>query len=153
MGDCKKIWHIIYIKRSKELKVVEDLIKIGIEAYTPVKEEKRKWSDRVIKKRVCLLPSMVLVCLEKKNINKVFEINYVKKYMFFNGLRAKVSNDEVLAMKNYIKNKKIINKSFKIGDSIKINSLNQNATITDIKGKKCFAFLEMLGATITLNIK
>ena len=43
--------------------------------------------------------------IEKKNINKVFEINYVKKYMFFNGERAKVRNDEVLAMKDYIKNK------------------------------------------------
>ena len=96
---------------------------------------------------------MVLVCLENKDINKVFEINYVKKYMFFNGVRAKVSNEEVLAMKNYIKKKIIKNKSLKIGDNIKINYLNQNATITEIKGKKCFAFLEMLGAKIVLNIK
>ena len=152
MEDCKKTWYVVYTKRSKELKVLEDLIKIGIEAYTPVKVEQRKWSDRVVKKRVSLLPSMVLVCLEKKNINKVFEINFVKRYMFFNGERAKVKNNEVLAMKSYIKNKIIISNSLKIGDSIKINSLNQNATITDIKGKKCFAFLEMLNATITLNI-
>ena len=50
------------------------------------------------------------------------------------------------------KDKEKINNNIKIGDSIKIDSLNQNATIKDIKGKKCFAFLEMLGATITLNI-
>ena len=54
-------------------------------------------------------------------------------------------------MKNYINNK-IINESLKIGDKIKVNYLYQDATITDIKGKKCFAFLEMLGATITLNV-
>ena len=88
----------------------------------------------------------------KKNINKVFEINYVKKYMFFNGQRAEIKNDEILAMKDYLKNKEKINNNIKIGDSIKIDSLNQNATIKDIKGKKCFAFLEMLNATITLNI-
>ena len=95
---------------------------------------------------------MVLVCIEEKNINKVFEINYVIKYMFFNGERAKVKNDEILAMKDYIKKNQKINNNLKIGDNIKIDSLNQNATIKDIKGKKCFAFLEMLNATITLNI-
>ena len=147
-----KIWYVLYTLKNKEIKVVKDLIENGIEAYTPVKKEKRKWSDRIVEKYSCLLPSMVLVYIEKKKINKVFEINHIKKYMFFNKERAKVKNDEILAMKNYIKNKTPIKNSLKIGDSIKIDSLNQNAIITDIKGKKCFAFLKMLGATITLNI-
>jgi hypothetical protein len=151
MEVCKT-WHVLYTKRNKEIKVVEDLIENGFKAYTPVRKEKRKWSDRIVKKNICLLPSMVLVYIEKKNINKVFEINYVKKYMFFNGKRAKVKNDEILAMKDYVKNKKTINNNLKIGDSIKIDRLNQNAKVISIKGKKCFAFLEMLGATITLNI-
>ena len=151
MEVCK-IWYVLYTKRNKEIKVVEDLMENGFEAYTPVKKEKRKWSDRIIKKEICLLPSIVLVSLKEKDIKKVFEINFVKKYMFFNKERAKVKNDEILAMKNYIKNKIPIKNSLKIGDSIKIDSLNQNAIITDIKGKKCFAFLEMLRATITLNI-
>ena len=150
--EVYKIWYVLYTKRNKEIKVVEDLIENGFEAYTPFKKEKRKWSDRIVKKKICLLPSIALVYLKEKDINKVFEINYVKNYMFFNRKRAQVRNDEVLAMKYYIKNKNTINKSLKIGDKIKINSLNQNATITDIKGKKCFAFLEMLGAKITINI-
>ena len=151
MEVCKK-WYVLYTKRNKEIKVVEDLIQNGFEAYTPVRKEKRKWSDRIVEKNSCLLPSMVLVYIEKKKINKVFEINHIKKYMFFNKQRAEVKNDEILAMKDYVKNKQKINNNIKIGDSIKIDSLNQNATITQIKGKKCFAFLEMLGATITLNI-
>ena len=151
MEVCK-IWYVLYTKRNKEIKVVEDLKENGFEAYTPVKKEKRKWSDRIVEKNICLLPSMVLVFIENKEINKVFEINYVKKYMFFNGQRAEVKNDEILAMKDYLKNKQKINHNIKIGDSINIDSLNQNATIKDIKGKKCFAFLEMLGATIILNI-
>ena len=151
MEVCKK-WYVLYTKRNKEIKVVEDLIQNGFEAYTPVRKEKRKWSDRIVEKNSCLLPSMVLVYIEKKKINKVFEINHIKKYMFFNKQRAEVKNDEILAMKDYVKNKQKINNNIKIGDSIKIDSLNQNGTITQIKGKKCFAFLEMLGATITLNI-
>ena len=151
MEICKT-WYILYTLKNKEIKVVKDLIENGIEAYTPIKKEKRKWSDRIVKKNICLLPSMVLINIEKKNINKVFEINYVKKYMFFNGERAKVKNEEILAMKDYIKNNIIINNNLKIGDSIKIDSLNQNATVIAVKGKKCFAFLEMLGATIILNL-
>ena len=151
MEVCKK-WYVLYTKRNKEIKVVEDLIQNGFKAYTPVRKEKRKWSDRIVEKNSCLLPSMVLVYIEKKKINKVFEINHIKKYMFFNGQRAEVKNDEILAMKDYVKNKQKTNNNIKVGDSIKIDSLNQNATITQIKGKKCFAFLEMLGATITLNI-
>ena len=151
MEVCKT-WYVLYTKRNREIKVVDDLIKNGLEAYTPIRKEKIKWSDRIVKKNVSLLPSMVLVFIENKDINKVFEINYVIKYMFFNGERAKVKNEEILAMKDYVKNKQKTNNNLKIGDSIKIDSLNQNAIITDIKGKKCFAFLEMLGATITLNI-
>ena len=151
MEVCKT-WYVLYTKRNKELKVLENLIENGFKAYTPIRKEKRKWSDRIVEKNICLLPSMVLVFIEKKNTNKVFEINYVKKYMFFNGQRAEVKNDEILAMKDYLKNKEKINNNIKIGDSIKIDSLNQNATVTDIKGKKCFCFLEMLEATITLNI-
>ena len=151
MEVCK-IWYVLYTKRNKEIEVVEELIKNGFKAYTPVRKVKRKWSDRIVKKNICLLPSMVLVFIENKEINKVFKINYVKKYMFFNGQRAEVKNDEILAMKDYLKNKQKINHNIKIGDSIKIDSLNQNAKVISVKGKKCFAFLEMLGATITLNI-
>ena len=151
MEVCKT-WYILYTKRNKEIKVVEDLMQNGFEAYTPIRKEKIKWSDRIVKKNVCLLPLMVLVFIENKDINKVFEINYVIKYMFFNGERAKVKNEEILAMKDYVKNKQKTNKNLKIGEIIKIDSLNQNATIIEIKGKKCFAFLEMLSATIKFNI-
>ena len=65
MEVCK-IWYVLYTKRNKELKVVEDLIENGFEAYTPFRKEKRKWSDRIVKKNIFLLPSMVLVFIEKK---------------------------------------------------------------------------------------
>ena len=97
MEVCKK-WYVLYTKRNKEIKVVEDLIQNGFEAYTPVRKEKRKWTDRIVEKNICLLPSMVLVYIEKKKINKVFEINHIKKYMFFNKQRAEVKNDEILAI-------------------------------------------------------
>ena len=37
-----KKWYVLYTKRNKEIKVVEDLIQNGFKAYTPVRKEKRK---------------------------------------------------------------------------------------------------------------
>ena len=51
-----KTWYILYTKRNKEIKVVEDLIKNGFEAYTPIRKEKIKWSDRIVKKMFVYYP-------------------------------------------------------------------------------------------------
>ncbi|MBT5089967.1 MAG: transcriptional elongation/antitermination factor NusG-like protein, partial [Flavobacteriales bacterium] len=74
VDTISKNWFVIYTKPRQELKVLERLTHLGIEAYTPTKIEVRKWSDRKKKVTVCLLPSMVLVCLEEKEVSKVFEV-------------------------------------------------------------------------------
>jgi len=149
-----KNWFVIYTKPKSELKVLERLTDLGIEAYTPTKIEVRKWSDRKKKVTVCLLPSMVLVCLEEKEVNKVFEVPGVRRYLFVHGERARVKNDEVLAMKHYIENTyQLLNKKdHLVGSKIKIPSLNQEAEIISVKGKRCIAQLELLGATVSFQL-
>ena len=97
-------WFIIFTKPRNELKVSDRLLSIGIEAYTPSRVELREWSDRKKKVRVPLLPSMVLVQLAEKEVNKVFEIPGVVRYLFEYGKRAEVSNQEVLAMQAHVAN-------------------------------------------------
>ena len=149
-----KNWFVIYTNPRKELKVLERLIDLGIEAYTPTKTEVRKWSDRKKKVTVCLLPSMVLVCLEEKEVSKVFEVPGVRRYLFVHGERARVTNDEVLAMKHYIDNtyQLLDKKEHLVGSKIKIPSLNQEAEIISVKGKRCIAQLELLGATVSFQL-
>jgi len=149
-----KNWFVIYTNPRKELKVLERLIDLGIEAYTPTKIEVRKWSDRKKKVTVCLLPSMVLVCLEEKEVSKVFEVPGVRRYLFVHGERARVTNDEVLAMKHYIDNtyQLLDKKEHLVGSKIKIPSLNQEAEIISVKGKRCIAQLELLGATVSFQL-
>jgi transcriptional antiterminator RfaH len=149
-----KNWFVIYTKPKSELKVLERLTDLGIEAYTPTKIEVRKWSDRKKKVTVCLLPSMVLVCLEEKEVSKVFEVPGVRRYLFVHGERARVTNDEVLAMKHYIENTyQLLNKKdHLVGSKIKIPSLNQEAEIISVKGKRCIAQLELLGATVSFQL-
>ena len=154
ISEISKNWFVIYTKPRQELKVLERLTHLGIEAYTPTKIEVRKWSDRKKKVTVCLLPSMVLVCLEEKEVSKVFEVPGVRRYLFVHGERARVTNDEVLAMKHYIENTyQLLNKKdHLVGSKIKIPSLNQEAEIISVKGKRCIAQLELLGAVVSFQL-
>ena len=149
-----KNWLVIYTNPRQELKVLERLIDLGIEAYTPTKIEVRKWSDRKKKVTVCLLPSMVLVCLEEKEVSKVFEVPGVRRYLFVHGERARVTNDEVLAMKHYIDNtyQLLDKKEHLVGSKIKIPLLDQEAEVISVKGKRCIAQLELLGATVSFQL-
>ena len=150
-----KNWFVIYTKPKSELKVLERLTDLGIEAYTPTKIEVRKWSDRKTKVTVCLLPSMVLVCLQEKEVNKVFEVPGVRRYLFVHGERARVKNDEVLAMKHYIENtyQLLDKKETLVGSKVKINFLDQEAEVISVKGKRCMAQLELLGAVVSFQLK
>jgi transcriptional antiterminator RfaH len=153
-STISKNWFVLYTNPRQELKVLEHLTHLEIEAYTPTKIEFRKWSDRKKKVTVCLLPSMVLVCLEENEVNKVFEVPGVRRYLFVHGERARVKNDEVLAMKHYIENtyQLLDKKEHLVGSKIKIPSLDQEAEIISVKGKRYIAQLEMLGAVVSFQL-
>ena len=147
-------WYLVYTKPRHELKVLGRLSILGVEAYTPTKVEVRKWSDRKKKVLVPLLPSMVLVCLEENEVNKVFEVSEVIRYLFVHGERARVTNDEVLAMKYYIENTYQFSdkKEYLVGSKVKIPLLDQEAEIISVKGKRCIAQLELLGAVVSFQL-
>ena len=154
VDTISKNWFVLYTKPRQELKVLERLTDLWIEAYTPTKIEVRKWSDRKKKVTVCLLPSMVLVCLEEKEVNKVFEVPGVRRYLFVHGERARVKNDEVLAMKHYIENTYHLldKKDHLVGSKVEIPLLDQEAEVISVKGKRCIAQLELLGATVSFQL-
>ena len=154
MNKISKNWFVLYTKPRHELKVLDHLSFLGIEAYTPTKIEVRKWSDRKKKVTVCLLPSMVLVCLQENEVSKVFEVPGVRRYLFVHGERARVTNDEVLAMKHYIENTYQLSdkKEYLVGSKVKIPLLDQEAEVISVKGKRCIAQLEMLGAVVSFQL-
>jgi transcription antitermination factor NusG len=154
INKISKNWFVLYTKPRHELKVLDRLSLLGVESYTPTKIEVRKWSDRKKKVTVCLLPSMVLVCLEENEVDKIFEVLGVRRYLFVHGKRARVSNDEVLAMKHYIENTYQLTdeKKLEVGEKVKIPFLDQEAELISVKGKNCIAQLEMLGATVSFQL-
>lgn len=152
--DISKNWFVLYTKPRNELKVVERLRSNGVEAYTPTRTEVRQWSDRTKKVKVPLLPSMVLVSLQEKQVDMVFEVPGVVRYLFEHGKRAKVSNQEVLAMQHYLENTyQRTSKELEVGDKVKVPLLEQQATLLSIKGKKCLAQLQKLGAIVSFQLQ
>ena len=150
--DSKK-WFVVYTKPRNEIKVSQRLSVLGVENYTPTRIEVRQWSDRKKKIEVPLLPSMVLVSLNEKEVNKVFEVAGAVRYLFEKGKRAEVSNEEVLAMKYYLDNSYHSNKEeLAIGETVKVPLLEEEATVIAVKGKNCLAQLKKLGAIVSFQL-
>jgi transcription antitermination factor NusG len=146
-------WFVLFTKPRHELKVIERLISFGICAYTPTKIVTRQWSDRKKRITVALLPSMVLVNLENKDPNIVFDIPGVVRYLFEHGKRSVVSNAEVIAMQCYQNNTLHINENEpKIGDTVKVPLLEQDAILLSQKGKNCIAQLKKLCAIVSFQL-
>ena len=151
----KKDWFVLCTKARQELKVLEHLNQLEIETFTPTKIVVKRWSDRKKKIKTCLLPSMVLVKLTNNEVNKVFEVPGVKRYLFVHGVRAVVYDNEVIAMKNYLESKFEVEEQtkIKIGKKIDIPQLNQSGEIIAFEAKKCIVRLQMLGATMSFQLK
>ena len=154
MSNISKNWFVLCTKPRNELKVTERLRSIGIEGYAPCKMEVRQWSDRKKKVLVPLLPSMVLVQLLEKEVEVVFNVPGAVRFLFEHGKRASVSNEEVLAMKSYLET--VVQKESKtlaVGDLVKVPLLEQEAILLSIKGKKCLAQLQKLGAIVSFQLQ
>ena len=149
-----KKWFVVYTKPRNELKVLNRLLSVGVAAYTPSRIELRQWSDRKKKVTVPLLPSMVLVQLDEKEVHKVFEIPAVVRYLFENGKRAVVSNEEVLAMQAYEENRLDVQENkWVVGATVQVPVFNQEAQLLSVKGKHCIAQLNKLGAVVSFQLK
>ena len=150
-------WYVLYTKPRFEKKVEDQLLSLGVNAYCPKRKEIKFWSGRKKKIDVPMLPSMVLVNLEEKNINDVFQVNGALRYMFWLGKRAKVRQKEVDVLKKYssagfsFSDSEIYN--VKVGDSFGLPSFNNESGIVErISNNNIWIFINSLRYTIKLKL-
>ena len=150
-------WYVLHTKPRSEKKVEEELLSLGIHAYCPTRSEYRLWSDRKKRIEIPLLPSMVLVNIDDKYINRVFESSLVVRYMFWLGKRAVVRQSEVDILKKYLNgsynfiNSKLSN--IKVGDNYKLSSFNnENGIVNRISNNFIWIYLNSLGLTVKLKL-
>ena len=101
-------WLVLHTNPRAEMKVAQRLEKVGVEAYCPARMEMRQRSDRKKKIWVPLLPSMVLVNIDEREKNKVFDVQGVVRYLYWLGELAKVSACEVLTLKEVAEGKNVV---------------------------------------------
>ncbi len=150
-------WYVLHTKSRCEKKVEEQLLSLGINAYCPTSSEFKLWSDRKKKIDKPVLPSMILVNIDDKDINRVFESPLVVRYMFWLGKRAIVRQSEIDILKKYLNgNYNIINSNLldiKVGDNFSLSSFNNEKGIVNrISNNNIWIYLKSIGYSIKLKL-
>ena len=150
-------WYVLHTKPRSEKKVEEKLLSMGINAYCPTRSEIRFWSDRKKRIQVPVLPSMVLVNIVDKDINRVFESAGVIRYMFWLGKRAVVRQSEVDVLKKYLNGDyNLINSrlsNIKVGDNFNLSSFNNETGIVNrISNNNIWIYLKSIGYSVKLKL-
>ena len=150
-------WHVLYTRPRSEKKVEKQLLSLGINAYCPTLSSIKIWSDRKKRVEVPILPSMVLVKIEDKDINRVFASSLVVRYMFWLGKRAIVRQSEIDILKKYLKgdynliNSKLLN--IKVGNNVSLPSFNnENGIVNRISNNNIWIYLKSIGYSVKLKL-
>ncbi|MDV7393069.1 transcription termination/antitermination NusG family protein, partial [Arthrospira platensis SPKY1] len=90
-------------KARNEKKVVEGLLAVGIEAYTPLAIQHKQWKDRIKKIETPILTSYVFVCLLEKDMQKVFDVPGIVRYVYWLKSPAVIKDEEIQALKDSLR--------------------------------------------------
>ena len=150
-------WYVLHTKPRSEKKVEEQLLSFGINAYCPTRSEFKLWTDRKKKIYKPVLPSMVLVYIDDKDINRVFESPLVVRYMFWMGKRAVVRQSEVDILKKYLdgSDNSTISKSssINVGDDFRLSSFNnEKGIVRRISNNNIWIYLKSIGYSVKLKL-
>ena len=150
-------WYVIHTKPRGEKKAEEQLLSLGINAYCPTRSEIRLWSDRKKRIQVPVLTSMVLVNIDEKDINRVFESPLVVRYMFWMGKRAIVRQSEIDILKKYLDGSydltNSVSSSVNVGDDFKLPSFNnEKGIVSRISNNNVWIYLKSIGYSVKLKL-
>ena len=95
-------WYVIRTRPRWELKIYKALSERGIEVYCPTYTAVRQWSDRKKKIRLPYFNSYVFVRLQEVDRDRVFGIAGVMRYLMWQGKVARVRDEEIGLMKEYL---------------------------------------------------
>jgi transcription antitermination factor NusG len=153
-----KKWFVIYTKSNHEIKVIEQLNKIGISCYCPTVETIRQYSDRKKKIVKPLMPSYVLVYIEEQKRNDVFSVFGVVRYLFWLGKPAIIREKEIKLMQRYLNGvyESVSLSCFTKGQVHKISNgifSGRTGKIIETQKNKIKLELESLGMIVTLRLQ
>jgi len=153
-------WYALYTKSRAEKKVLDDLTKIGIKAYLPLKRELRQWSDRKKWIETPVINSYIFVHITPDEYRQVFNSKGVVAYVSHKGKAVAIPDHEIEAMRRTIENK--------LAFSVETSSLQKGQTVTVTSGplkgitgevlevqgqKKLYLRISHIGYTLVVNLE
>lgn len=93
-------WKALYVASRSEKKVLTRLTDLGINAYVPLKKERKQWSDR---KKIVISPLIngyVFVQVNEKVRDEVFKASGVIQYVRYNGKDAVIRDKEIQVLRD-----------------------------------------------------
>tara|TARA_A100001015_G_scaffold260697_1_gene305642 strand:- start:9103 stop:9573 length:471 start_codon:yes stop_codon:yes gene_type:complete len=153
-----KKWFVLYTKPNQEIRVVDDLNKMGIKCYCPTTKVIRQYSDRKKKILKPLMPSYVLVFIDEINRNDVFTVSGVVRYLFWLGKPAVIRENEVELMKRYLKGvyESVSLTKFTKGQLYRISEgilSGETGKVIETHKNKIKLELQSLGMVVTLRLQ
>ncbi len=153
-----KKWFVLYTKPNQEIKVVDDLNRMGIQCYCPTTKVIKQYSDRKKKVLKPLMPSYVLVFIDEINRNDVFSVSGVVRYLFWLGKPAIIRESEVELMKRYLKGvyESVSLANFTKGQLYRISEgilSGKTGRVIETQKNKIKLELQSLGMVVTLKLQ
>jgi transcription antitermination factor NusG len=151
-SGSKYNWYALYTSPRAEKRVKENLEQNGIECYLPLHRTPRVWSDRVKMVDIPLFNSYVFV---KCKISEIFRMNRIRgvvKIVYYDGKPAMIRQNEIDAMKMFIR--EAAGRVLCEGDEVEIltgSMKNISGKITKIKKKYIMLHIKQLMATVCVN--
>lgn len=153
----KPQWFIGRVKHCHEHKVADLLDNMGVEYFLPEQTVRRKWSDRIKKVQVLLLPRYIFIrCLNNKRVELLQRIPSLTNFMTDReSHRAAVIRDKDLEtfrlMVDYEDIPVMIDPTgFSPGDYVRVTYgplMNHECQLVEVSNKKCVAVgLGILGS-------
>ncbi|WP_245224704.1 UpxY family transcription antiterminator [Pseudozobellia sp. WGM2] len=134
-------WYVLQVRPGYEKKVAEKLKNLKMEVYCPLLKQVRIWSDRKKTIETPLIRSYVFIRCEEQERTIAFSVPGVVRYLFWLGKPAKVRDEEIRVLKDWMENDTV--------DAIACSRLQPGAHTTIRKGlwKDQDAIVRHLGRT------
>jgi len=96
---------------------------MGIEAYLPLLQQERRWSDRIKRIEMPLFPNYIFIKSTSSQIYQFRQIKEVVNFVYYNKKLAVIKDSEVSNIKKILKKKQNITtepRLYKTGTKVKI---------------------------------
>lgn len=153
------VWYVLYTKPRNEKKMATLLAEEGIEAYCPVREEVKQWSDRKKKVVVPVFTSYIFVRLADYDTQsvEVLEMHGAVRFLWWNKKPGVVRDNEIEAIKSFLNEYKDADITIDLVEGQQVTVVEGPLRATEgkvirVEGSKAVLHLQSLGLNLVAKI-